>query len=62
MPSQSDNNNFKNLKRGDVPNVVTPPPKLPDDVKRRFPSMVRFEKDFQEWAQKSLGISLQGPQ
>lgn len=31
---------------------LPPPPKLPDDVKARFPSLSDWEKEFQLWWRK----------
>jgi hypothetical protein len=47
---------------GQVPKAVPPPPKLPDDVKQRFASLVKWEEDFRKWAVDNLGVVIQlGP-
>jgi hypothetical protein len=54
-------NKFERLRNlnGSTPKVVSPPPQVPEDVKKRFPSMVEYEKAMKKWAVESLGITVQ---
>ncbi len=38
---------------GGVPNVIPKIPQLPDDVRKRFPSFAKWEKDMEEWRVKT---------
>lgn len=60
MPSDADKKSFDRMRldSGARPVLVQKFPTIPDDVKKRFPSMVKFEQDIEAWrvaANKSLG-------
>lgn len=62
MPSADELARFDRLRNVPSNTVVPPPPRLPDDIKQRFPSMAQWEEEFLYWAQMQLGIVTQGPQ
>lgn len=65
MPSDADLKNFKRLQLGasddSVERLVAALPTIPEDVKKRFPSMAKHEQDQQEWHRKLL-VALRGTQ
>lgn len=51
MPSTSDKTQFARLQfdPGSFPVKIGPVPKLPDEVKQRFPSLIKWEQDLEAW-------------
>lgn len=61
MASPSDKKSFNRLRVADSAGELVPqPPKLPDDVKRRFPSLEKWEKDTADYMQKQVAMSING--
>ncbi len=54
MPSAQDLVNLNRIKSGNQNAVVPLPPPLPDDVKKRFPTLAQWEKDFADYMQKKV--------
>jgi len=63
VPSAEDLKAFTRLQKGaaddSASRLVAGLPKLPPDVKKRFPSMEKYEADMQDWHEKLL-IALKG--
>lgn len=63
MPSAESLKHFSRLQLGAATDttdrLVAELPKVPDDVKKRFPSMAKFEQDMAEWHRKLL-LALRG--
>jgi hypothetical protein len=63
MPSADALKNFSRLQLGAATDtterLVTELPKVPEDVKKRFPSMAQFEERQKEWHRKLL-LALRG--
>ncbi len=51
MASADDLKSFSRLRAqgAAMPTVVPKLPKLPDDVRKRFPSLVQWEQDVEKW-------------
>jgi hypothetical protein len=62
VPSADDLANFARLRNQPTNSVIPPFPSLPDDLKKRFPSMQQWEEEVKAWAQTQLGIATQGTQ
>lgn len=57
-PANDDQKSFNRKLVVDSGGALVPePPKLPEDVKKRFPSLVAWERQMKDWAQKQLGQS-----
>jgi len=56
MPTKTpDQTSFDRLQIGGdgVPRVIPKVPTLPEDVRKRFPSLVEWEKQMEEWRVKA---------
>jgi len=62
VASPEDKNRFARLQEGSAqPQVIQKFPPYPEDVKRRFPSMVKHEEEVEQWRVKT-NIALRGGQ
>lgn len=62
MPSQADLDQFARRQASsslDVETLVPKLPPVPEDVKRRFPTMAKWEEDLVNWRAKLI-IALRG--
>lgn len=61
-PTPEDLASFERLRlSADSPLSVPKVPRLPDDVRKRFPTLEKWERDMEEWRTK-LNVILRGGQ
>jgi len=60
MSSPADKARFARLQQGSAqPEIIQKLPQVPDEVKKRFPSMAKWEEDLEAWRTKT-NIALRG--
>jgi len=61
VASQQDLDQLKRLVLDqDTARIVKEMPPIPNEVKLRFPSMVKYESDLRDWTTKHLAIVIRG--
>lgn len=65
MPSAADLQNFQRMRNANdtlMQELLPKVPELPPEVKRRFPSLLEWEKKMEEWRTKANLAIRGGPQ